>query len=238
MPDELDGAGPGEKPAAGGKEAQYKKEERRADSRGLRHHVIKRRTLRQFVLVVALFASIFVATRFFNNLFFDGASYVLYLYMAEVAVLGFVLTRIIAQLAYLILRNTSRTQAKTSRSIISISGYLVVVAIMVAMLAPDPTVTIAISTVTGIVLGISAQSLIGNAIAGMVLAVSRPFRIGDTIKAFDSVGVVEDIGLVHTRVITGDGNMLIVPNSAWLTNAVLKIFASGTARHSDGAQAA
>lgn len=61
---------------------------------------------------------------------------------------------------------------------------LIILAIVVIMLARDPYVTLAVTTITGIVLAISIQSVIGNAIAGMVLAIVRSFKIGDTIKPY------------------------------------------------------
>ena len=72
-------------------------------------------------------------------------------------------------------------------------------------------------------LGISAQSLIGNAIVGMVLVISRTFINGYTVKVFDKTGIVEDIVLLHIRITTGEGNTLITPNTTLLNHAVLKL---------------
>ena len=77
-----------------------------------------------------------------------------------------------------------KSQARSVRSIIRIGGLLIILAIVVIMLARDPYVTLAVTTITGIALAISIQSVIGNAIAGMVLAIVRSFKIGDTIKPY------------------------------------------------------
>lgn len=153
----------------------------------------------------------------------DGNHLPDYISLAEIAVVGFIVIRILAHLGYRILIDISKRQASTSQSIITISGYLTVVSIIVATLAKGPPITVDISTITRIVLGISPQILIGNAIAGMVLAISRPFRIRDTIKVFDNTGIIEDIGPLHTRIMTADGDMIIAPYTTLLSSAVLKL---------------
>ncbi|HEX6280737.1 MAG TPA: mechanosensitive ion channel domain-containing protein [Nitrososphaera sp.] len=59
-----------------------------------------------------------------------------------------------------------------------------------------------VTTITGIALAISIQSVIGDAIAGMVLAIVRPFKILDTITIFGITGSVRDIGLLYVRLST------------------------------------
>jgi small-conductance mechanosensitive channel len=192
------------------------------NKRRMRNQIIKKCTLNKVLIISGVFSAIFIATRIITPIFLGERNYLLYFYLIEIAVVGFVLTRLLGQLVFRILIDSSKSQAASSRSILTIAGYLATVSIIVASLAQDPTVTVAISTITGIVLGISAQSLIGNAIAGMVLAVSRPFRIGDTITAFGNTGVVGDIGLLYTRILTAEGNIMMIPNTTLLTTAILK----------------
>jgi len=91
------------------------------------------------------------------------------------------------------------------------------------MLAKDPYVTLAVTTVAGIALAISIQNVIGNAIAGMVLAIVRPFKIGDTITVFGITGSVRDIGLLYVRMSTiRDKKPVLVPNGTMLGTAILK----------------
>src|SRR6185503_9178700 len=94
------------------------------------------------------------------------------------------------------------TQARSARSIIRIGGMLIILAVIVVMLARDPYITLTVTTITGIALAISVQSVIGNAIAGMVLAIVRPFKIGQMITVFGITGTVRDIGLLYVRLTT------------------------------------
>ena len=62
------------------------------------------------------------------------------------------------------------------------------------------------------VLGFAAQQTLGNVIAGVLLAVTQPIRIGDAITVEGQTGIVEDIRLAHTFLQTGVDSRVILPN--------------------------
>jgi small-conductance mechanosensitive channel len=208
---------------------------KRVQSRAYRHRVLKRCTVHKLVTLTAIVAGLFIVM----NLFMPRlppyySQYSLYFYLAELGIAGFFVMRIISKLVYGLIADTSESQARSARSMIIITGYLVMVAIAISIMAANPTVTVVIGTVTGIILGISLQSLLGNAIAGMVLAVTRPFRIGDSITVFGYTGNVYDIGLLYTTLNAVEGRIILVPNTSLLTTAIVKekrsnIHASGEA---------
>lgn len=74
-----------------------------------------------------------------------------------------------------------------------------------------------------IVLGLAAQSSLSNVIAGLVNALSQPFRIGDYLNFRSDFCIVEDIHLIHTTLRTWDNRRLVVPNSV-LQNEVIVNF--------------
>ncbi len=67
--------------------------------------------------------------------------------------------------------------------------------------------------ITALVVGFAAKSTLGNLIAGLSLAVYRPFRIGDKLTVEGELCTVEDITLRHTIVRTWQYKRLIIPNS-------------------------
>jgi len=71
---------------------------------------------------------------------------------------------------------------------------------------------LASSAVIGLVVGFAAQRTIGNLIAGILIAVSQPLRLGDEVEVEGTQGVVEEIGLTYTWIRTRDNNRLVVPN--------------------------
>src|SRR6476620_8332013 len=71
---------------------------------------------------------------------------------------------------------------------------------------------LASSAVIGLVIGFAAQRTIGNVVAGLLIAVSQPLRLGDEVEVEGTQGVVEEIGLTYTWIRTRDNDRLVVPN--------------------------
>jgi small-conductance mechanosensitive channel len=70
----------------------------------------------------------------------------------------------------------------------------------------------------GIGVGFGLQSIVANWVAGLVLLVEQPFRIGDRIDVGGTAGVVGRVGVRSTWVRTYDNEVIIVPNSDFTTH--------------------
>jgi small conductance mechanosensitive channel len=102
----------------------------------------------------------------------------------------------------------------------------VLVALRIAGLTPH---TLAVGgAVTAIVLGLAAQSTIGNLFAGMLLLSVRPFRVGERVRlqAGALAGVVEgtvtQLGLLYVTLRNGEDTIL-VPNNAVVSAAIVPL---------------
>jgi small-conductance mechanosensitive channel len=71
---------------------------------------------------------------------------------------------------------------------------------------------LASSAVIGLVIGFAARQTIANMVAGVLLAISQPLRIGDRVTFEDETGRVDDVTLSYTYIDTGDGRLMVVPN--------------------------
>ncbi|MFH1586509.1 MAG: mechanosensitive ion channel family protein [Candidatus Diapherotrites archaeon] len=80
--------------------------------------------------------------------------------------------------------------------------------------------------ILAVVVGLAAQQTLSNVIAGVSIAVSQPFRVGDKLTIKDDYGEVEDITLRHTVINTWDNKRIIIPNSKiseeYITNYSIK----------------
>jgi small-conductance mechanosensitive channel len=90
------------------------------------------------------------------------------------------------------------------------------------------TALLASSAVAVVALGLASRTVLGNAIAGMMLASVQPFRVGDVIEWQERRGRVEDITLSYTFVRLPSGHRLVIPNEVIASSAVENYTIAGT----------
>ncbi len=72
----------------------------------------------------------------------------------------------------------------------------------------------------GTIIGFAAMNTIGNALAGIIVMTSRPFKIGDRIFFNGQFADVEAIDLIYTRMKTLDNVLVSVPNQELLKSEI------------------
>jgi len=72
----------------------------------------------------------------------------------------------------------------------------------------------------GTIIGFAAMNTLGNAIAGMIVMTSRPFKIGDRIFFNGQFADVEAVDLIYTRMRTLDNVLVSVPNQELLRSEI------------------
>jgi small-conductance mechanosensitive channel len=82
------------------------------------------------------------------------------------------------------------------------------------------TGVLASSAVLGLVVGFAARQTLANGVAGILIAISQPIRIGDLVTIDEETGEVEDIRLTYTYIRLDDGRRLIVPNETLASSSI------------------
>lgn len=81
--------------------------------------------------------------------------------------------------------------------------------------------------VVSVVVGLAAQSTLGNLISGISLVLYRPFKIGDRLKVSlpngPETGVVESIDLGYTVLRTADKRRIIIPNNSMASQPCINL---------------
>jgi small-conductance mechanosensitive channel len=80
---------------------------------------------------------------------------------------------------------------------------------------------LASSAVLGIVVGFASQRTLGNFVAGVLIAITQPLRLGDEVEVGGSRGVVEEIGLTYTFIRRHDEARLVIPNEKLASDSIL-----------------
>jgi small-conductance mechanosensitive channel len=145
---------------------------------------------------------------------------VVFLMLAIVAVLG-----ISGKAQAFFKRRLGSAHAAVIRYALLLVGFIITLVITLQLFQVPVGQLVVGTALTSVLLGIAAQQSLSNIFAGMVLLLSRPFRVGDPIQLRAGAlggqlqGVVTEIGITYIRLDTGD-TVMSVPNSQVLAAAV------------------
>jgi len=101
---------------------------------------------------------------------------------------------------------------------------ILVIGVLVAVTAAFPTFTpgdlIGALGIGGVAIGFAFKDIFQNFLAGILILITRPFRVGDQIVFKEYEGTVEDILTRATYLKTYDGRRVVIPNGELFTNSV------------------
>jgi small-conductance mechanosensitive channel len=186
----------------------------------------------QHAVMSALYAGVAVAALVIGSVFGKVHTVrveprvVLWTATAVFVVAGIATTRRLARwLGHALGASSFPSTGNALRLVVSIAGCVVVLFTVLGLASVPIDHLLVGGAVTGVVLGIAAQQVLGNVFAGAVLLLAHPFNVGDHIRVrsgalggqFD--GVVRGMNLTYVIMRTEEGT-LKVPNSAMLAAAV------------------
>lgn len=107
---------------------------------------------------------------------------------------------------------------KLTQWVIVIFGLLV--ALTIVLPGFDPSTLVAALGLSGLAIGFAFKDIAQNFLAGILILVTNPFRVGDQIKVGDFEGTVQEIQTRATLIRTYDGRRVVIPNSDVYTDKV------------------
>ncbi len=107
-------------------------------------------------------------------------------------------------------------------------GFLVALAIVAPSVKPANIVSVL--GIGSVAIGFAFKDILQNFIAGVLLLLREPFKVGDQIIIKDFEGTVEDIDTRSTRIRTYDGRRVIIPNGELYTSSFTVNTAFGSRR--------
>lgn len=81
-----------------------------------------------------------------------------------------------------------------------------------------------------VAIGLAVQGSLSNFAGGLVILVTRPFKVGDFIQAQGVEGKVEDIRMFYTHLATTDNKVVLVPNGILSSGVIVNVNAKDTRR--------
>ena len=121
------------------------------------------------------------------------------------------------------------TLKQIAKKVLRLLLYVVLIISVVEILGVSMSSVVAILASCGLAVGLALQGSLGNLAGGLMILLFRPFKIGDYIETGGSEGVVTDISIFYTTVMTLDNKQIFVPNGE-LMNASITNFTAAAKR--------
>ena len=90
--------------------------------------------------------------------------------------------------------------------------YVISTLIVVDSLGIPITSLVALLSVGSLGITLAAEDILANVAGGLVILSAHPFSIGDVVEASGVCGTVREISLNHTKLVTPDGLLVMLPN--------------------------
>ncbi len=116
-----------------------------------------------------------------------------------------------------IAKKKNRTSALLIRLAVFSIGFLLAIA---ASGFPLDKLTIIISAF-GVGIGFGLQNIVNNLVSGVILAFEKPIQIGDVIEVGSRTGTMKEIGVRSSKILTGDGSEVVIPNGDLISQTVV-----------------
>jgi small-conductance mechanosensitive channel len=187
-----------------------------------------RRAQREALLLVPLVAALILLWEFREDLF--GTDVPVRIATAILlAVVGWRFARDLGRaMGPRLLKRFDPGTASTVSFLVQLVTLVVVVIVALRLVELEPRAIALGGAVTAVVLGLAAQSTLGNVIAGIVLLTVRPFRIGERVRmqggtlGAELEGTIVSVGLIYTTLGRGE-ERIMVPNIAVMSASIVPV---------------
>ena len=123
-----------------------------------------------------------------------------------------------------------KTLAKTLAYLFKLAMKICIAICLVGYVGIDTSGLAALVVSFGACIGLALNGAVANLAGGVVILVTRPFRVDDFIEAQGVSGTVEDIHITCTRIRTGDNKVVYLPNGALSAGTIINYSEKDTRR--------
>ena len=75
--------------------------------------------------------------------------------------------------------------------------------------------------VFSLIIGLAMQQTLGNIVNSFMLALDQPFEVGDRIEVEGKIGSVVSVGILSTKILTHEENLVVIPNNSLVNSTVI-----------------
>ena len=129
-------------------------------------------------------------------------------------------------------RRGDPTLHKFLSNLISVILNFILIIFIISILGVNTSSLVALLASAGLAIGMALSGTLQNFAGGVVIMLFRPFKVGDFISAQGQEGVVKEIQIFNTIVLTMDNKVIHIPNGI-LSTGVMTIFTKEEKRRVD-----
>lgn len=126
--------------------------------------------------------------------------------------------------------NTDQTLITFVSNLVSWGLKALLVLSVASMIGIETTSFIAVLGAAGLAVGLALQGSLANFAGGVLIILFKPYKVGDLIQAQGELGVVKEIQIFVTILVTLDNKQVIVPNGAMSNGNVVNLSGEGKLR--------
>lgn len=106
------------------------------------------------------------------------------------------------------------------KSLVTAILYVLLVISIATTLGMEMTSFVAMLGAAGLAIGLALQGSLANFAGGVLILIFKPFRVGETIEAQGTIGTVESIDILYTKVRNFDNKVVTIPNGTLANNSM------------------
>ncbi|MBQ4507058.1 MAG: mechanosensitive ion channel family protein [Firmicutes bacterium] len=141
----------------------------------------------------------------------------LFAWIVGKAIVGWLMKKIEKASALSKLDDTARSFALNA---IKTLLYMLVVISVISILGIPMASVIAVLASAGVAVGMAMQGSLSNLAGGIMLMIFHPYKVGDYIVAAGEEGIVKDVALFYTTLLTLDNRKVIIPNGSLMNSNI------------------
>jgi small conductance mechanosensitive channel len=126
--------------------------------------------------------------------------------------------------------HADKTIMHTVAYIFRIAMKLVVTVCLISYIGINTSAFTALIASLGVCVGLAVNGALANLAGGVLIILTRPFRIDDFIEAQGHSGFVEDIRITNTKLRTFDNKIVYIPNGALSAGSIVNYSQKDTRR--------
>lgn len=107
---------------------------------------------------------------------------------------------------------------------------ILVIVTVISKLGVETSSFVAILGAAGLAIGLALQGSLANFAGGILIILFKPFKLEDVIEAQSQIGVVKEIQIFNTRILTANNKTVYIPNGILSNGVVINYTQEGIRR--------